>query len=285
MRKRASGRKRAGIGGVLRLLAKAFAGFYKDGGFNLAASMSYYALMSLIPLLFVLINVFAYFLGKSQDLHAMVLGYAKTMYPMLGNTLTREIDRVVEHNRLGWVSMAAFLWLGSIVFGSLEYAMDTIFKTKKRRHFIVSTVLSFGMVMVAGLFMVVSFWASYIPAFILSHQNIFQASNQVVFLTKGALLKVTAFVLVFISFTSLYKLLPSRKVRLRVAARGGLVAAALWEASKYAFAWYVGNVSPLGSLYGSFSAVIIFLLWIYFSSVILLLVAEMVHIMDQGKTA
>jgi membrane protein len=285
MRRRASGKKKADIKGALRVMASASAAFYKDGGFHLAASMSYYALMSLIPLLFVIINVFAYFMGRSQDLHEIVLGYVRTLYPMLGNALSREIDRVVEHSRLGWVSMGIFLWLGSMVFGSLEYSMDTIFKTRKRRHFIVSTGISFGMVMISGLFMVVSFWVSYIPSFILSHQNIFTAANPVVLMTRGALPKITAFVLVFISFTSLYKLLPSRKVKLKVAVRGGIAAAALWEASKYAFAWYVVNVSPVGSIYGSFSAVIIFLLWIYYSSVILLLVAEMVHIMDQGKTS
>lgn len=283
--RRRRGRKKAGLKGALGLLASGFAAFHKDGGFHLAASMSYYALMSLIPLLFVIINVFAYFLGRSQDLHEMVLGYVRSLYPMLGNTLTAEIDRVVEHSKLGWVSMAIFLWLGSAVFGSLEYSMDTIFKTKKRRHFLVSTVLSFGMVMISGLFMVASFWLSYIPAFILSHQNIFPATNPVIFLMKGVLLKVTASLLVLIAFTSLYKLLPNRKVSLRLALRGGIAAAALWEASKYAFAWYVGSVSRLGSIYGSFSAIIIFLLWIYYSSVILLLVAEMVHIMDQGKTA
>lgn len=273
------GRKRTGAArGLFRVLRR----FNRDGGPLMAASISYFALMSLIPLLFTGINLLAYFLGRSPALRVAAVNYLRALYPMVGRTLTAEIGRVVEHPQLGWISLAVFLWLGSLVFSSLEYSINTIYKTAKRRHFVVTTALSFSMVLISGAFMMASFWATYLPEFIARHQNIFTLTDAVRSFMEGVVLKVLSFLMVLLSFSALYKVLPNKKVPWGLAARGGFIAAVLWESSKYAFAWYVGKAG-LGSIYGSFTTIIIFLLWIYYSSAILLLVAEMLHMEEQGE--
>ena len=278
---------RSGITGSvkrnLRGLAVLFGRFLDNGGIHMAASISYNALMSLFPLIIIMINLFGYFLGHSPNLHAVVLNYIKTLYPMAGPTLTREISRVVEQGRMNWIGLAVFLWLGSLVFSSVEFSINTIFKADKRRKFIVSTAISFGMVMLAGVFLVVSFWAAWLPQFILRHQDLIPMSGAVRLLTKNLLINSMSVLLTFVSFTLIYKLLPHRKVTLRHAAWGGLVAAFLWETAKYTFAWYIGNVADIGGIYGSLSAIIVFLLWIYYSAVILLLVAEMVFLLGEHR--
>ena len=266
----------------LRDLRQVYRRFQDVGGFHLAASISFYALMSMIPLLFITINVLGYFIGKSHDLHEAVVGYLRTVYPMMGRTLTKEVDRVAASHELSWFSILLFLWLASLVFSSLEYSINTIFRTKERRHFIVTTVMSFGLVMLSGLFMALSFWSSYIPKFLESHSGYIAQTRAVVLLTHSVLVQVLPLALVFLSFTLLYKMLPNRRVRLRLAAVGGLIAAALWELAKLAFVWYITGLANPG-VYGSLSAIVVFLLWVFYSAVILLFVAELVCLLEKGE--
>ncbi len=269
--------------GVVRSVAVVFREFYKDGGMFMAASISFYSLLSLIPLLYFFINVFVYFIGESPNLQAAVFAYVKTIYPMMGPTLTREIARVMGHTRLGWISIVVFLWMGSLVFSSLEYSVNVMFRTEKKRHFVTAAGLSFVMVMVSGIFLAASFWVAYIPTFVRVHQDVIPWSDLVRVFARSVLIKALSLIMIFLSFTSLYKVLPKISVPLRQAAIGGLAAAMLWEASKYAFAWYVGSVSGLAGIYGSLSAIIMFLLWIFYSSTIFLLVAKMVYLRGRGE--
>ncbi|HLB25886.1 MAG TPA: YihY/virulence factor BrkB family protein, partial [Nitrospirota bacterium] len=181
-------------------------------------------------------------------------------------------------------SVALFLWTGSLVFGSLEYSMNVIFKKALHRRFLLSKLIGFMLVVISGVMFTFSFWLTYIPGFMIRHQNVFTRSDVVVFLTESLVLKLAPVFLTSVSFTLLYKILPNVEVRLRHAALAGLAAAALWEASKYAFAWYVGHFADL-TVYGSLGAIVVFMLWIYLSSTILLLVAEFLHAAVHGEMA
>ena len=263
---------------------EAYRRFNEVGGFQLAASISFYALMSMIPLLFMTINIAGYFLERSKDLRDAVVAYLRTVYPLLGATLTREVDRVVANHELGWLGIIFFLWLGSLVFTSLEYSINTIFRAKKRRHFLVTTIISFSMVMLSGLSLAASFWQSYIPKFIIRHGGEIAQTRAVQFLAHSLIAQVLPLFMVFLSFTLIYKILPNRKVRLMPAVQGGLIAACLWELAKVAFVWYVTSVVNPG-IYGSLSTIVVFLLWVFYSAVILLFVAELVCIPEKGEKA
>lgn len=253
-------------------VARLFAAYIRDGGVYLAGTVSFFALMSFIPLLFLMINVFANVMGHSQTLQDAVINYVKAIYPMAGPVLKREVARMVSHSEAGWISLFIFLWLGSIVFESLDYSLNIIFKSSGRRRYLVVKLLSFGLVLMSGVFFMASFVVAYIPRF-LSRQGLIIDSSVTRFLMQSVFIQFMPFLLTFLSFTLLYKILPKARIKYRHAAVGGFAAAVLWETAKYAFAWYVANIANVG-IYGSFSTIILFLLWIYYSSSILLMVAE-----------
>ena len=266
----------------LRYLSRAFNKFVDDGGFYLAAAISFYALVSFIPLLLIIINLFVYVLGRSHDLQAAVFGYVNTLYPLAGVTLKREIGRILRHRGRGWIGLVVFLWLSTLAFDSIEFSLNKIFKSSGKRRFIATKLLTFGLVLLSGVVFMLSFWAAYLPAFLKKHPNIITRSETFAFISRSFFVQLTPFLLTLLAFTAIYKLLPARKVSLRQAAFAGVVAAVLWETAKYAFAWYVGNISLLG-VYGSLSAIIFFMLWIYYSSLILLFVGEGLYIGVYGK--
>lgn len=252
--------------------ARLFAAYFRDGGVYLAGTVSFFALISFIPLLFLLINVFANVLGHSQTLQDAVINYLKAIYPMAGPVLKREVSRMVSHREAGWISLFIFLWLGSIVFESLDYSLNVIFKSSGRRRYLTGKLLSFGLVLMSGVFFIASFAVAYIPKF-LRRECLVIDSGFTRFMMQSLFIQLMPFLLTFLTFTLLYKILPKARITYKQAAVGGLAAAALWETAKHAFAWYVACIADVG-IYGSFSTIILFLLWIYYSSSILLLVAE-----------
>jgi membrane protein len=88
---------------------------------------------------------------------------------------------------------------------------------------------------------------------------------------------ILPFILVLLTVTMLYVLLPKTKVRLWDSFRGALFTAVFWEVAKHIFTWYVSSFAHLGKIYGPLTAFISFLLWIFYASGIFLVGAEIVH--------
>jgi len=88
---------------------------------------------------------------------------------------------------------------------------------------------------------------------------------------------ILPFVLVLVTVTLVYKLLPKAKVRLSDALGGALFTTLFLELAKHIFTWYVVSIAHLGKIYGSLTAFIFFLLWMFYSSCIFLIGAEMVY--------
>lgn len=91
-------------------------------------------------------------------------------------------------------------------------------------------------------------------------------------------------VLVFVTTSALYLVLPQKQVLVRQALLGALVTTLLLEAGKHIFTYYAMlQVSQFGVVYGSLTAVVIFLLWVFYAACIFLVGAEIVGNLEKGK--
>jgi membrane protein len=88
---------------------------------------------------------------------------------------------------------------------------------------------------------------------------------------------VAPFILIMFTATAVYKIVPHVKVGLRHAFYGAVLFTVLWEVAKHLFTWMVRHVSYIGTIYGSLTTFIIFLLWMYYVSCIFLLGGEFVN--------
>jgi membrane protein len=102
-------------------------------------------------------------------------------------------------------------------------------------------------------------------------------------ITKFLLRFVLPFVLVMFLIMLLYVLLPRTRVSVPNALRGAFFATVLLELAKHAFTWYVSSVAHFGKIYGSLTAFVMFLLWMFYSSSIFLIGAEIVHNLQSPK--
>jgi membrane protein len=258
-------------------LGQALSGFYRDGCFTLAASMSYFSIMSLIPLLFIIITAFGYILGSYHGAYSFILSYLKNIFPHMDNALGEELKKIIANRRLGGFSLLLYIWLASQVFFSLEYAINSVFKAEKRRHLLLTTFFSLLMITLAGIFFSLSFFITSTTKLLRSYPMFIAGIDISRIVTDSFTIKfLIPFILVSLTFTWIYKYLPNCKIRLRNAALGGIITALLWEASKHFFTWYITHIMDIGRIYGSLATFIVFFLWIFYSCSVVLFGAEFV---------
>ena len=269
---------------LLQLLRDVPLRFYHDAGFYHAAAIAFYALLSTLPLFFVLVTVFGYLLDLHEELYHLTITYLTTLYPHLDASIVREVEALIANRRLGGISFLVFLWTATLLFTSMEFAFHQIFHVPRRRHFLVTTLVSLLMVALLGGLILLTFLFSWLTRFLQAHPVLVGGFNLSAWLMGNPLLVAALPVAVILTvFTWLYKILPNRPIPFLHAFLGGALAALAWQVADRLFTWYVHEVVDYGSIYGSLATAIVLPLWAYYLAVILLLGAELVAVLERSR--
>jgi membrane protein len=280
-RRRPLARRAAGTWAVLRNAARTFVA---DGGFIMAAAISFYALLSLIPVLFLVIALAGYLLGSSQETFHVILSSVREFIPHLSDDISANLESVVANRgRISWFGLACLVIAADLVFRATEVALDRIFAVPRRRGFLRSRLLSVSMVVAMGLVLLFSFYVGVI--FHTLTGAVPPAARALVApLARGLQIQyLTSVALVALSFTLALHVLPHVRVRWRHALFGGCVGTVLWEIGRRFFLWYLANLAQFYVVYGSLGALVAVLVWIYVSVTIFLYAAECVVILHRGR--
>ncbi len=268
---------------TLRVIVKSVIDFWWDDCFTHAAATSFFALMSLFPLLIIIISILFSIFGANEEVSRNIVPFLKTFFPHIDQAIIEEIRRLSgTRDFLNVINAGIFLWMALQVFYTIEYAINIAFKTKKPRAFIYTTIISLFMVFLSGILYLISIGITSLTKTLKAVKIDFidipyiEISINFLFLHDTIINYVIPFLLVFLSLIWLYKFLPNKKVKISDAVSGAFLTAILWEAAKHIFTWYVGEIADYKSLYGSLTTIIVFLLWIYYSASILLFGAEVV---------
>ncbi|MEW5746070.1 MAG: YihY/virulence factor BrkB family protein [Nitrospirota bacterium] len=261
------------------ILVKSFIDFFRDGGLMLAGSLSYFSMMALVPFCLFLVTIFGYVLGENEVILKFFSGKLVGFFPAVTHKVTEELRKLISYKGLGTFSFVLYGLLSYQLFSSLESAINAIFKIRTGRSFAVTLILSLLIITLIMIFILVSFGAtSAISVLKALREHFPEAPIGQINRISGFLIRfVVPFVLISFILATLYKLLPRRRVRAAHAVAGAFITAVFLEAAKHLFAIYVVEVAKLGAVYGPLSAFIIFLLWVFYSSCIFLIGAEVVH--------
>ena len=231
-----------------------------------AASLSFYALLSLAPLLVLLLWLTASLYPAVQEALVIQVG-------QLAGESGTVVARTVIENATAEPSVGSMagrwstrlLFVGATaVFAQLQGALNLIFRTDRARldgawAWLRKRVFSFGVMLALGFLLIVSTMAT--------------TALQVAFARLPSLLPAMTYaitlVLYALAFAFLYRYLPDRPVAWRQALSGGLVTAALFALGRHAIGLYIAAAAP-GSAYGSMGTLVIMVIWIYYASVIFL---------------
>jgi len=256
--------------------------FLHDHGPIMAAAMSFFATLSLFPILLFGVSALGYVMG-SHKAFDQVMAFFQQYAPGPVTDLVRTtlFNIVNARGKTLAVGVIVLMWTASTVFVNMEIALCLTWEVKPR-PFWKSRLLAMGMLLLVGGGLVVSLLFTAITIRIEGiHWRILgeQAPDlPALWHFLGYFVPILLSVLLF---TVVYEVMPNTRVRRRASLAGGLVAGLLWHVALLGFRWYLKHYAHYDVVYGSLGGVVILVLWIYYSMIVLLLGAELAWQIDQ----
>ncbi len=258
------------------ILSRSVADFFKDGGIMLAGAISYFSMMALVPLCLFLITIFGYILGHYHGFYEFLLKKLTHFFPDITSGIVKELGKLMTFKGLGTFSVVLYGVLSLQVFSSVESALNRIFKTKQRRTFLWSVILSLVIITFLISMLLISFIATSLVPLLLTMRDVFP-NLRIGMITVYLIRYIIPFFMVLFTITVMYIFFPKARVKMSHALAGSFFSTVFLEIAKHIFTWYVGAVINFGTIYGPLTAFVLFLLWMFYSSCIFLIGAEIVH--------
>ena len=269
---------------LFRFLRDLVRTFLRHGCASLAASLAFFSLLSLFPLVFLLLYGLSFVVSQDVIGEQVLLSFLKGFLPSLGEHVVKELHRVSALETVRWAVFLTFAWFGTLVFYELDYALNVVFESTWRRHPLISTGIAVALLAVTGLVLLLSYGATQIVNFLTGYAPRLWGLDLLALAAHDLFLTYTLpFVLAFLTVTGLYRLVPRRRPQWREAMIGALTFSLLWVAAKLLFVTYSNSTyaTVYAHLYGSLLEVILLLLWVYYSAALLLFGAEVAHRLQQ----
>jgi len=272
---------------MLEIFTKSLKAAHEDKISHLAASITFYALFALAPVIIIFISVAGAIFGEQAAKGELV----NQIQSIVGPEMASAMQGLVENAALSQsnifftlVSLLILLFAASRVVTQLKYALNHIWKAESSSHkkihkAVKSKFLSMLAILGIGLFLVMTLITSgilstvwvYIANFLPINPSIFQILNLII-----------SFGLMSFIIALIYKTLPTIDLKWKDVWAGALMTTALLMVGNWLIGLYMRHVS-VGSVYGAAGSLIIVLSWLYYISQIFLLGAEYAKVYSQNK--
>jgi membrane protein len=230
--------------------------FYEDRGAQIAGSLSFTTLLSIVPLLTVALALSTAFPVFDDAITTLQLFLFENFLPDAEGlaTISEQILSFSEQaGRLTAIGLVFLLLTAVMLMLTIDDALNRIFRVRRRRPLAQQIIMYWS---------VLTLWPVLIGASL--SLTSYLVGN------TSALLRLIPFVFTWAALTVLYILVPYRQVEVHHAAAGALLAGIAFEAAKRAFALYLSNFPTYTLIYGAFATLPIFLVWMYVSWLVVL---------------
>jgi membrane protein len=270
--------------------------FIDDHCTKLSASLAYYTIFSIGPLLLVVITLLGLFYKRTSVTQQVFQKVGDIVGKSAADTLESMLNNLSMHHNttiFGVIGGIVFVFGATGVFTEIQSSINYIWsiKAKPKRSwvkYLTDRLMSFLFVVGLGLLLIVSLLLNLLVDIVTARLERIPRLHQIigdsqVFLLKGANLTIL-FIVVTLLFAVIYKVLPDAKIFWKDAVVGSSFAAILFLIGKFLITYYVRSSSLISS-YGAAASLIILLSWIYYSAMILYFGAEFtkVYAMRWGK--
>ncbi len=261
------------MGGLPGIIHQTVVSFGQDDGPALAAAIAYRALFSFFPLALFLLAVSSSFVISATEAH--VVSFVESFLPTAGN-LVRDNVAAVQRTRgaVGTLAALGLAWSAASVFAAIDRAVNRAWGATAQRPFWQRQALALAMVLGIGLLFVLSTltptFYSLLRRIELPMLGIHPFNSTLV----GWLTFLGPMLLDYAVFLMLYRLLPVVPIGWREVLPGALAASSAWQMAKFGFNLYVKSFARYNLVYGSLTAIIVFLTFTYIAAVILVMGAE-----------
>lgn len=264
-------------GGSLGVVCDAIQHFGDTRAAEAAASITFYAIFSLFPLLLALI-VGGSFVLQSEKVQQQVLGVVAEFFPVAQQLIERNIQGVLEmRGSVGIIALIGLVWSGTGVLTVLSRNINRAWPQAKPRNFVQDRLMALGLVSILAVLLVISSVSNTVFNVLARFSipigrgvSMNETPLWTIFLGSAPRL------LVFFALWGLYRWMPNTKVRWSEAFWGALVATPAGEIATDGFSWYLSSgIVHYELVYGSLGTVVALMLWIYIGFTITLFGAHL----------
>lgn len=273
------------------ILKDCFNGFIDDKVLKLSASLAYYTVFSMGPLLLMIISLASVFYGRDAvegKIYSQLEGFT-------GHDTALQLQHIIQNaaimgkGKLAAIIGGATLLIGATsIFAEIQESINMIWEVKPKPKkgwlkYLQNRFFGFSIIVGMGFLLLVSLGVSaLIDVF---SDRLRQHMPGITVIIMYIVNLVITFGITTVIFGGIFKVLPDVRLSWRDTLAGAIMTSVLFMLGKFAISFYIGK-SHVGTTYGTAGALVIVLLWVYYSSVILYFGAEFTqaYILRSGRT-
>jgi len=260
---------------LLRIILLAFRGFKEDRVYLRASALTFYSLLSLVPvaaLAFGVAKGFGFEKLLEKQLYARFTGQEAIVSKVI--VFAHSYLESTKGGIIAGIGLAALFWAVIKVLSNIEYAFNDIWGVKEARSFGRKFSDYLSIMIISPLLLIVS-----------SSATVFLRTQVTLITERIALLEHLGFIIFFllkllpylsiwVLFIFTYIMIPNTKVSLRSGIVGGIVGGTIYQIAQWVYITFQIGVAKYNAIYGSFAALPLFLIWLQVSWLVVLLGAE-----------
>lgn len=249
-----------------------------------AAAMAFFGLLSLFPIVLAAVSILATVLAGNTAALTTFQNFVEQFFPgPTGENVSLAMKNAVEKiaggtsvTALSIIALGSLIWSGRAFFETLAEVLNHVWPGTVARTFWQNQIVLWSTFVAAGVLWLLSTVATFFVAVVnwmLQYlPEVFRNSLPWIEITS----RLLAFLLTLLMFWLIYRFLPNVEGarRKRLIWGAALIATLAWEIAKIGFTRFMSNLDRYEMTYGSVAGVVITMMWIYFSSLIILLGAE-----------
>jgi membrane protein len=274
---------RSGIKNIGKLLGTTVMNFIDDNGLKYSASLAYYTVFSLAPLMMLLVFIVGIYYGHDA--------FTGQIYPQLkgflGAEAAAQVQNMIKSIQLGKSTVAVVIGVVTVIIGGtgvfldMQDTLNIIWRVKAKPKrgwvkFLTNRLLSFSLVISLGFLLLVSLLINTLVDALSDKIAHYFHSDLTVMAFSMINLAVT-FTVITVLFGIIFKFLPDVKIEWKHVRVGAFFTSVLFMLGKYLIGLYITS-SKIGTTYGAAGSIIIILAWIYYTSALLYMGAEFTQV-------
>ena len=266
-------------GHPVTFLMQTLKAFRANQGMLLAGAVAYYALLSIVPLLILVVIALSHLIDQRVLLDSLA-HLLEWLVPGQAKAIVRELANFLAHRAvIGWVLLCTMIFFSSLAFTVLENAMSVVFVHRvaiHRRHFLISALLPYCYSLSLGVgVLLVTLVSSGLQSVGANSIDVFGWHVSLAGASRALLYLLGVAGEIFV-LTSIYLVIPVGRPTFRHALIGAITAALLWEVTRHVLVWYFATLSQVSVVYGSLTTAIVVLFSLEALATLLLFGAQLI---------
>jgi len=246
---------------VVRKFYSIVKAFREEDGTIRAAALSYYTLLSVIPVLILVVSLIGHWLAKTDELFFRITQTIDSISPIIRQGVMQNLNNLVAHPKAyGGSALFMLVTVSHVLFNHLDKLIHDLLKIRKTRHFLITRLFYLLLLVLLSVMLALPSWALFALRKIFLEESSYESLVRII---ERGWFDIAA----FMTFFALLSLIPAKRLKLKNIAWGGLLFAGLMELARFIFKIYTQNaLDRYHVVYGSLTILMLALLWVFYFS-------------------